>query len=380
MSTALNGQKITTGSGAPAGFYQAVPLATDLGEIDTVVGADGRMLLVAIDANGVRGGSGRVDVGGGFKVTQPGSYEYRGLVNGSSQNVQGVYAPASGPQVSFAAAATPTAADRLGNIATRGLAGTGARVLTAGFVITGSSPKDVLIRAVGPALTNLGVSGALPNPKLRLFKGSVALMENDDWGLGGFASQIVEASARVGAFALPSGSADAAIIARLDPGGYTAQITGEGDSSGVALVEVYDTSSASAAGPKLVNLSTRGDVGRNGDILIAGVVVSGATPKKLLIRGVGPTLGDFGVQGALADPKLQLYQGQALIRENDNWSDSTDAASIATAASAVGAFALPSGSKDAVLLLYLAPGNYTAQVSGAGGTTGIALVEVYEIP
>lgn len=170
------------------------------------------------------------------------------------------------------------------------------------------------------------------------------------------------------------------MLLRLEPGAYTAEVSGATETAGVALVEVYDATTAQVGGPKLINLSTRGEVGRDGDILIVGVVVSGERAKKLLIRGIGPTLGAFGVDGALADPQLQLYQGSTLLRQNDNWSDSADVASLAEAARSVGAFTLPDGSKDAVLLVYLAPGSYTAQIRGAGSTTGVALVEVYEVP
>ena len=109
-------------------------------------------------------------------------------------------------------------------------------------------------------------------------------------------------------------------------------------------------------------------------------MVAGTAPKKLLIRGIGPALAAFDVTGALAAPRLQLYRGSQLLRENTSWSAGTDAALIAAAAVRVGAFALPDGSKDCALLLYLAPGSYTAQISGVANTTGVALVEVYEVP
>ncbi len=364
-------------TGARAGFYEAVPLASGLGQLAAIVGADGTMLLVAADAAGVRGGLGRLGTDGAFTAQQPG-FQFSGSVDGG--NLQGTFVPATGAPVSFGAPAPATGTERLINVATRGVTGPGARVLTAGFVVSGAAPKDVLVRAIGPGLTQFGVAGTLGNPRLRLFRGSTPMIDNDDWSLGGFASQIAEASARLGAFTLAPGSLDAAIIARLEPGSYTAQVTVEGTASGVALVEVYDNGSPSSGSPKLVNLSTRGEVGTGGDILIVGIVVNGTAAKKLLIRGIGPALGAFGVSGALNDPRLQLYQGSTLIRENDNWAESTDNAAIAATGVGVGAFALETGSKDSALLLYLAPGSYTAQVSGVGGTTGVALVEIYEVP
>jgi len=116
-------------------------------------------------------------------------------------------------------------------------------------------------------------------------------------------------------------------------------------------------------------------VGTGGDILIAGFNIGGIGPRKLLIRAIGPTLGVFGVAGTLGDPKLELYRGSTLLQANDNWDAST-----ADTFGQVGAFSLVSGSKDAVLLVTLDPGAYTAQVSGVGNTTGVALVEVYEVP
>jgi hypothetical protein len=130
----------------------------------------------------------------------------------------------------------------------------------------------------------------------------------------------------------------------------------------------------------VVNLSSRGLVGAGDDILIIGFVVTGNVPKKVLIRGVGPLLTARGVTGALADPRLLLFHGTTQIGENDNWSSGTDATDIAKAATTTGAAALDSGSKDAAMLISLAPGVYTAHVRGVGNATGVALVEVYDVP
>lgn len=379
----LLGGKVTAagpaGTPLPAGHFEAVPIASDLGELNMITAPDGSLLLVAVDATAVRGGRGSLAADGSFAVTQP-QYAFSGTLAAQAGQMRGTYTPASGTAVTFATPATVTSQERLVNVATRGLAGAGARTLTAGFVIAGTGSKEVLIRGVGPGLTPFGVSGVLANPRLRIFKDGTPVMENDDWAFSGLAPQIAQAATRVGAFDLATTSADAALLARLDPGAYTAQISTESSAVGVALVEVYDATTDATVGAKLVNLSTRGEVGRGGDILIVGVVVTGTSAKKLLIRGIGPALTGFAVEGALADPKLALYQGNTLIRENDNWSDAADAAALVATANAVGAFALPSGSKDAALLLYLAPGSYTAQVSGVNSTTGIALVEAYEVP
>lgn len=271
--------------------------------------------------------------------------------------------------------------ERLVDIATRGEAGTDANALIAGFVISGSAPRQVLIRAAGPALGGFGLSGVLANPRLELLGASGRLAENDDWNSSPNAAAIVQASAQVGAFAFPGDSQDAAILTTLSPGAYSARVSGTGDAAGatgIALVEVYDAGDNTnpAAAPRLANLSTRGHVGSGDHALVAGIVVSGESAKRVLIRAVGPTLGSFGVGGALADPVLKLYRQDFFLQENDNWVSSAE---LASATARVGAFALPAGSKDAVLLVTLPPGNFTAQVTGARDTTGVALVEVYEV-
>ena len=270
---------------------------------------------------------------------------------------------------------------RLSNLAVRSRSGLGSAVLTAGFTlggeIAGSAPF-LLLRGAGPALASFGVTGTLADPVLTVARTQGGLaVSNDNWG---GSATIVETAAGVGAFpfADPNGR-DAAILTSFRDGGYTAQVWGNDfGSTGVALVEVYDTSVApTTMQPRLTNLSARTAVGTGGDILIAGFAIAGSGPKTLLIRAIGPGLTPFGVGGVLADPILTLFAGSAKMGENDNWAG---AAAIAAAASAVGAFAVPVDSRDAALLVTLPPGAYSAQVSGAGDTTGVALVEVYEVP
>ncbi|HTO05149.1 MAG TPA: hypothetical protein VL069_15675, partial [Opitutus sp.] len=274
-----------------------------------------------------------------------------------------------------------THTDRLVNISTRGATGDNDKLIIAGFVISGSAPKDVLIRAVGPGLTGLGVTGAMENPVLTLYRGSQIIFTNDDWGNSTDASKLASEAARLGATPLAAGSKDAALFTTLNPGVYTAHITrAPGSDNGVALIELYDASvDAGAETQRLVNISSRGEVRTGEGILISGFVVTGNYPKKVLIRGVGPTLSSQGVTGVLENPVLRIWKGSTEIASNDDWS--TDGAvELDAAAMQVGAFTLNNPSKDAAILLTLAPGIYTAQVSGSGGTTGIALVEVYEVP
>ena len=265
---------------------------------------------------------------------------------------------------------------QLSNISTRAAVGTGGRVLISGFVITGTDPKPVLIRAVGPTLAGFGLTGLLADPVLELFRSdATGVAMNDTWSSAGDAAAIAATAIRVGAFALPAGSPEAVISTTLAPGSYTAQVRGAAAGTGVGLVEVYDAGTGTE-NSEVINISARGDVGTGGNILIAGFVIRGIQPKTVLIRGVGPALAGFGLSGVLDDPRLQLYRGTTLVNENDN---ATDPALI-IAATSVGAFALPTGGRDAAILVALQPGAYTAQVSGVGGTTGIGLVEVYVVP
>ena len=254
---------------------------------------------------------------------------------------------------------------RLTNLSVRTAMGVG-QTLIMGFTLQGGS-KSILLRAVGPGLGQFGVGGIMADPRLALFKDSTQLDTNDNWGGG---AGLITAFASVGAFPLPPTSLDAALLRNVD-GGQTAQVTGTG--AGVVLVEAYDV--GAGATPRLVNVSARNRVGTGDDILIAGFTVSGTGSMPLLIRAVGPKLTAFGVGGVLVDPKLEIYNDAGVkVTENDNW-----ATSLAATFGSVGAFALDVGSRDAALLTSLPPGSYTAQVSGIGGGTGEALVEIYEV-
>ena len=265
---------------------------------------------------------------------------------------------------------------RIVNLSVRSRAGSGDNGLIVGFVVGGAVNKPMLLRGVGPSLTEFGVGDVLADPKLSLYSGSVMTATNDDWALGANAPEIANTGAILGAFSLREASTDSAMLANLGAGAYTVQVGGKNDETGVALVEVYDAASDNAA--SLVNLSVRTFVGAGGEAPNLGFVVAGNTPKRVLIRAVGPTLGAFGVSGTLDDPQLELFKNGVRVGLNDNWEG--DAALSATFAS-VGAFGLTDvNSKDAVMLVTLEPGAYTVVASGVGGSTGIALVEVYDVP
>lgn len=297
------------------------------------------------------------------------------------------YAEATGTvRLTGSIAATPETAGttqntRLANLSVRSPAGSGANTLVVGFAINGNSPKPILVRAIGPTLASFGLPGAMPDPVLTIYRGAAPIDGNDNWGSSSRADDIVAKAALVGAFPLDRASRDAAILINLLPGAYTAQISAAGASaSGVALLETYDidyNADADALGRKLINVSSRAQVGAGENVMFAGFFVLGPTPKRLLIRGIGPTLGVFGVTGVLADSQIFVRRSDGtLVASNDNWSG----AEVSSAASATGAFALAAGSRDAALIANLAPGGYTVELSGVSGATGVGLIEVYEIP
>ncbi len=282
---------------------------------------------------------------------------------------------------------------RLVNISCRAEVGTGGNVLISGFVVGGagtSGTEPLLIRASGPALAAapFNVAGTLSDPELELDQSnpngtSTLLVTNNGWGGN---STIASTAAAVGAFSWNNPSShDAAILDSLD-GPYTAQVSGQSGDTGVALAEVYDaTPSYTAASPRLINISARVQVGTGGNVLIAGFVIGGTTSRTVLIRASGPALAaaPFNVSGTLPDPELALNQSNAngtstLLASDDGWGGRSE---IVSTASAVGAFPWGNpGSADSALLVTLPPGAYTAQVSGASGDTGVALIEVYEVP
>jgi len=278
---------------------------------------------------------------------------------------------------SDAAASAPAGSlsSRLVNLSVRSQAGTGSESLIIGFVVSGDTEKSLLLRGSGPALEAFGVSGVLQDPALSLYSGSTSLAMNDDWS-SAQAEAIAPAAESVGAFAFTPTSRDAALLATVEPGAYTGQISGKDAQSGTALIEVYDADPETA--PRLVNVSVRTTIAANGNAPVIGFVVSGLEPKRLLIRAVGPSLADFGVAGAAANPTLELFAGATRVDANDDWAGSDELVDTFTSA---GAFPLPDrASKDAALIVTAAPGDYTVVVSGAEGAHGTVLVEVYELP
>jgi len=272
----------------------------------------------------------------------------------------------------------PDGFSRLSNLSTRTLVKAGATLIP-GFAIQGSSQASVMVRAVGPTLTGLGVVGAMPDPRFRLVSDGSDLSINDNWGDFSDQAGLKATFTQVGAFSLDAGSRDAALVVSLNSGPYTVPTTGVGNSTGVVLVELYDAGMAGIGQPRLTNLSARSEVGTGSNLLIPGFVIEGDVAKTVLIRAVGPTLADFNVQGVLEDPIMRLFAGSRQLATNDNWGAGDLADTIAATAQAVGAFPINPASKDSALQITLNPGAHTVQVTGVGGTTGVCLVEVYEV-
>jgi probable HAF family extracellular repeat protein len=264
---------------------------------------------------------------------------------------------------------------RLNNLSVRTTAGSAASPLIVGLTTAGGT-KDILLRAVGPTLGQFGVAGTLADPQLALFNSSSAqTAQNDDWGGG---AALTASFSSVGAFPLGLTSKDAALLSTLQPGGYTAQVSGVGGATGIVLLESYDSDIGSPLA-RYTNLSARNQVGTGANILIVGFNLAGTGPKRLLIRAIGPTLAQFGVTGALSDPQLAVFNAAGSeVARNDDWEDNRVV--IGPAFSEVGAFPLGLGSRDAATVVSLQPGSYTVQVSGVNNGTGVALVEIYELP
>jgi hypothetical protein len=276
---------------------------------------------------------------------------------------------------------TPTT--RLGSISTRGFADLGEDALIVGFVISGTQTRRVLIRGVGPALVPapFNVTDALENPSLQLRDTNGTLLaSNDDWDSSANASELEAAFSQSGAFPLPVGGGDAALIADLPPGIYTALVQRASGSAGTALVEVYDLSNAGDQQSRFLSLSTRGPVGINGSVLIAGISVIGPGPRTYILRAAGDSLGPLGVANFLDDPVISLFTGATRLRWTDDWdSPAFLQPALQNAFNQVGAFPFVDRQESAMLVT-LNPGTYTLIVSGFDGGAGIALVEVYEMP
>jgi hypothetical protein len=260
-----------------------------------------------------------------------------------------------------------TIGEGLVNISSRLTIGAGEIQAIAGFIVSANEPKDMVVRAIGPSLTQFGVAGVLANPALEIHDQTGALIaSNNDWQ----DSQKTEIEASGLA---PLNAAEAAVRLTLAPGAYTAVMSGGADGGGIGLVEVYDLNPASDS--KLANISTRGFVGTQDDVMIGGFIIGGEIGcSKVIVRALGPSLAALGVSGSLADPALELHDANgALVTANDNWEE-TQALDLQATGLA------PGDPHESAALGWLTPGAYTAVVRGNTGQNGVGLIEVYCLP
>jgi subtilisin family serine protease len=250
------------------------------------------------------------------------------------------------------------------NVSTRGRVETGNNVMIGGFIINGNASKKVIIRAIAPSLAQYGLTNLLADPVLELHASNGSLIvSNDNW------RDTQETEIQASGLA-PQNNLESAIVATLPPSNYTAIVKGKNATSGLALVEVYDLDSA--VDSKLTNISTRGLVQTGDNVMIGGFILGGGGSLKVIIRAIGPSLAQYGLQ-ALADPTLELHNGNgALIYQNDDWQSDQQQEITATGLA-------PPDTHESAIVQTLQPGNYTAIVRGKNSTSGIALVEVFNL-
>ncbi len=242
----------------------------------------------------------------------------------------------------------------------------GENVLIGGVIVAGSEPKKVIIRALGPSLSDF-FDGALADPTLELYRGETLLADNDNWK----ESQQAEIEHTT---IPPNHELESAIVYTLDPGLYTAVVSGKGESTGIGVIEVYDLDPE--AGSKLANIASRGFVEAEDNVMIGGLIVggNGSQDARILLRAIGPSLRKVGVTDALQDPKLELRDANGdILRENDDWQESQQSDIEATKTA-------PGDPAESAIVVTLPPGNYTAVVRGKNDSTGVSLVEVYNVP
>ena len=255
----------------------------------------------------------------------------------------------------------PTAV--LANISSRAKVLPGENVMIGGFIIDGVISKKVAVRAIGPSLSAAGVTGALSDPYLQLVDSNGAVVaSNDNWNVPG---------QEIASYGIaPTDGRESALVATLTPGNYSAIVSGQGNSSGIGLVELYDLEMDNG---RVANVSTRSRVETQDNVLIGGFILTGTTANQVIVRAIGPSLSTFGVKDALLDPTLELYDSNGeLLGLNDNWRDTQEL-------DIINSMVAPTDDRESAIVAFLIPGAYTAVVRGVNNTTGVALVEVYAL-
>jgi hypothetical protein len=263
----------------------------------------------------------------------------------------------------------PTVGPRVLNLSTRGTVSSGDNVLINGFIITGTDPKTVVLRALGPSLSDFGLSGVLADPVLSVYNSSgVLVATNDNWQ-----TDLGSAFMAQNGFAPGNPSESAALVQNLTPGAYTAVVRGKNSMEGISLAEVYELTDA-GLNSKLANVSGRSYVGTGDNVLISGFIIGDVASATVVVRALGPSLGSFGVSQPLSDPVLTIYDSKgSVIATNDNWQEDNHVNLVQRNGLA------PPNALDSAIVLQLPAGAYTAIVRGANGATGNALVEVYHL-
>jgi hypothetical protein len=249
------------------------------------------------------------------------------------------------------------------NVSTRVQVKSGDSVLIGGFIISGDKSKNVILRAIGPSLTAAGVRGALKDPVLELYDSTGTLIQKND-NCTSLQADVVPQGLE------PADGAESVINASLAPGNYTAVLRGAKGGTGVGLFELYDLNPSNS---RVSNISTRGNVETGDGAMIAGFIIGGSDPTKVIVRAIGPSLSAAGVTGTLRDPILELHDAEgSLIFSNDNWRSDQEKQIVDSTVP-------PTNDRESAIVATLIPGNYTAVVRGMGETSGVALVEVYNL-
>jgi uncharacterized delta-60 repeat protein len=278
-----------------------------------------------------------------------------------------VAAGGSGVNQAFVAARFLTAGAKSLNISTRADVGTGDNVLIGGFIITGTVPKTVILRAIGPSIPLGVMTAVLADPVLELHRPDGTVVTNDNWR-DTQEQEIIDTNLP------PTSDLESAIVATIDPSAYTVIVRGKDGGTGVALVEAYDLDGTALS--QLANISTRGFVETDDNVMIGGFILSGSGGDSgtVVVRGIGPTLSDVGVANALNDPTLELHDADGLVvASNDDWKDSQEAEMEASGLQ-------PTYDRESAILASLSAGAYTAILRGKDSATGVGLVEVYNLP
>jgi hypothetical protein len=366
--------------GVTVTITSVVAVAPVISSATTVAATQGQAFSYQITATNNPTSFGAMNLPDGLTVNQT-----NGLISGTPAKAGTYVVPmaannnAGSGQADLIIGVSPpgvTKPPQLLNISTRMRVLPGDKVLIGGFIITGTEPKNVIIRGIGPSLGTLGLSGVLADPTLELHQPDGTVVTNDNWKINAQTGQSQEVEIRATTIA-PTDDLESAIVATLPPGNYSAVLAGKNQTSGIGVVEVYDL--AQAANSKLANISSRGFVDTEDNVMIGGFIVGGGTGggiATVIVRALGPSV---PVPGALGDPTLELHDASGtILTSNDNWKTRPDGSSQQAEIEAT--TIPPSNDLDSALVANLPPGNYTAIVRGKNNTTGVGLVEVYQLP